>query len=177
MENLINDIALFKEFILMSIVATLLLFIIFSIGAKRYTYQKNKRDFIGVFFMIDNKSMVLIASYFLYFLFLLSCIVRLQPLAHVHLLFFIVLTLFIVVLNLRSKMSLSVMLHHAIQFGFLFVLNALLNYVQNIRFDQSYFVLFIVGSIVLITYAITIFLYEIKNVSIHRRVMNEKETA
>lgn len=167
----INAIAALKEFILLTLFITILLSIVFLFQAKYYQYHKHKKNFISLFFQLENIGLYDLIFCYLYFLYIISILIRYQPIQYVHIFMFFFLTIGIISMNIKHRFVLYMIVNHILHAVALIVLNMICNYILNIRFEYSFLIIYIIGSCVLCVYCLYGFLLEIKNISKRR---NEK---
>lgn len=166
--ELINAIDSLKEFIILTVVSTLFFsLLLFYIISK---FDLNKKCGIeGLFFNLSKLSIYRISFFFLYFLFIVSCAIRYQSLEFTHIFLYLLLTLINLCLNIKSKFVIYIGINHVLHGASLIVINILCNYIKNVRFEFSFFIVYLIGSIVLIIYSFYVLLNEFEFVSKRRK--------
>lgn len=168
-----NAIASCKEFILLVTIVTLVAVFYFSRDVKKYNIQTSKKKVIGIFFLLGKKDTVKISVAFLLLLFIISCPIRYAPLEMVHIYLFLILVVFEIVLNLPKLRSIVTLVNRFLQGVSLVLFSIMLDYIQNVRFDQRFFIIYIAGSIVVILYSIYFFTAELQIISKGRVLKND----
>lgn len=169
---LFRNIIYLKEFIITTLVLSLLLVGYLSFCVK-YLSKSKKNRILYLFFQMDRKSMVATIFLFLYFTFYISCMIRFQPLMMVHIYLFVLFTVIILILHREVKWMITILLNHLLQFAALMVLNLIVNYVLNVRMNLSFLLIYIGSAIAMLMYSTYLLLYEMKWVS-KGRINNEK---
>lgn len=168
-----NAIASCKEFILLVVFSTLLALVCFSRDVKKYQIQKSKRKLVGVFFLLSNKDIIKISLSFLTLLFIISCPIRYTPLEMVHVYVFLILTIAEIMLYIPKLHTLNILINRVLQGGSLVLFSIMLDYMQNVRFDDRFFIIYIAGSFVVVLYSFYVFALELQIISKGRVLKNE----
>lgn len=170
---LINSIAANKEFILLVLFVTMLATFYFSFRIKTYNIEENKRDLVGVFFLLSGKQIAQIVFSFLTLMYIISTIIRFAPVEITHVYLYLSLVFMSIILNINKLNVFVIAINRLLQGSAIIVLSIVVNYTQNIRFDYRFLLIYIVGAIAVILYSIYIFVVELQDVSKGRVIKDE----
>lgn len=170
---LINSIAANSEFILLVVFLTIILVIYFSKKSKAYTMYENKYDMVGIFFLLEGVQAMRIVFSYLSLLFIFSVFLRFEALESVHYYLYLVLTVSCIVFNIKHSFVIVIIINRILQGAAVMVLSIVINYVQNVRYDLRFMIVYIAGALAVIIYSIYAFVIEVKQVSKGRVIKNE----
>lgn len=170
MSQVINMLADFKLFIIMVLLFTIFSAYWFNKELTKYSLHNEKRGIVGLFYRLNIvQTLQLSVSYLTVIYILFSCIDKnIMKLQHIYM--YVVLCIFRILLSLNKKYSIIILLNRFMQGIALIMINFMLNYVQNIRYDRDFEILYWSATIMVLVYSLYVFIGEVIQVSNERKL-------
>lgn len=166
----INMLADFKMFIGLVLILTTLLSYIYTRKANAYSLKSEDRSTVGVFFRLSKIEILKLSVSYITLVYILSlCMTQSSLKAH-HIMMYVMLMIVRLCLGITEKYSLIILINRVLQGIALLLVSFVLDYVNNIRYDGQFIVIYWVGVVVILLYSFYTFVGEVFEVSKGRKM-------
>lgn len=160
-QSLINTFSQLSEFMILTVIVTLIILVITLKLMQKVNLKDRKMKYLGLFFQLDQISQYRLMIYYMDVMFIISCLIRFKTLNSVHVFFFLFLIIAGLILDFKKSLMMYSLINNLVASVALFVMNLIVRYMQTIRFEQTFLIIYICASIFIIIYFIYVFLYEL----------------
>lgn len=160
-EKILICLSSFRIYVFITVVVSLILYIIINFLASKFSVKKKKLMFLGLFYGLSNRNIIRLSVIYLKLMFVIISIVAYRQLEIYHYIFFILLLLIFHLLKFKISDFLLAFLNATMICIGLLVENMLIDYTQLIRFKLTYLLMYILFGVLIISYSIYLFILEV----------------
>lgn len=164
-----NILADFKSFALLIITFTILLALWYTRQIKKFNLEGGKK-IVGLFFRLSKLDVLKVAVSYITMIYIVDLCINYSQYKLHNWYMFVFLASLRVMISLNERNAMIIGLNRLLQGIALVLIDFILNYVQNIRYDEQFIMAYWVGTAIVLLYSFYVFIGEVYQVSKGRKL-------
>lgn len=181
MTEILSNISLFKEYLLLLIVVTLILSILMFNASRKATITSKEMRVIGIFARASTSENLAVIFSYCRLLFVISCIIAMRNVEPIQYIYLVILSVLYMIAAKKWKLIFFQIIIDTMTILCFMVLGILVQYLTTVSFEITYLIVYISIGFAIAMYSIYVFfqqiieLYDIKNIGKEKKVKKEKK--